>query len=368
MDLKDFIIQEFNTLVDNMQNSFIEALKKRLLDPSLAFTEPVEKLIEDQALSLPLKRKDSKPGSRLKKLSKITDESEEEQYNPDVSLIPQKKEVKLKKSSAVLDTEKEENEYKSQAASKDKFAKGADKAKDKVERIEKPIDKQVEEKRSDEKPEEKLNESVKNHEAKEKTGENKLAYESSKSKHEEIKQKSENKSSESKNPPKKFDQENEKNEETKFKVDQKPNEQRTIPKKPEDDKAKVVKAPVERKEKPNEPSFDTIPHKVVVQVDEKKVRKWNEFYSEIIDPISDTELHRTLLKFSSEIDEKIQENEIKYIEKSLAIIQNLAKNAKTKPIKLLAQSLISRCKEKLPKKPHISDHLQSLGIGWLANQ
>ena len=166
MDLKDFIIQEFNTLVDIMQNSFIEALKKRPLDPSLVYTEPVEKLIEDQSVSLPLKGKDSKPVSRLKKLSKITEESEEEQYNPDVSLIPQKKESKLKKTSAVLDTDKEENEYRSQALPKNKFAKGADKAKDKVERIEKSIDKQIEEKRQDEKPEEKLNESIKNHEAK----------------------------------------------------------------------------------------------------------------------------------------------------------------------------------------------------------
>lgn len=350
MDLKDFIIQEFNTLVDNLQNSFIEVLKKKLLDQDLAQNDITEKLVEDENSSLPLKRKDSnRGGSRLKKLSKIAEESQEEQYIPDISTVPQKK---LKKLSKISEDIKEESEIKPQPLPK--------RPEEDKPRPEEAKPKAVDSKQELKKPEEeRLRPNKPNSETKER--------------HEEVKARPENKPTDMKIDPKKSEEDKikpnkssndtkERAEDVKIKPESKQFEPKIEVKKPDDDRYKPIKTSIETKEKPKEFNLDTIPLKAVVQVDEKKVEKWNDYYAKIHGNKNDTELYSVLISFSKEIDDKIQEGEMKYLDKCLGLIQSLSKDSKNKQIKGFALSILSRCKEKLPKKPHISDHLESLGI------
>ena len=307
MDLKEAIINEFNLLVDNLQNSFIEKLKQRLAQTDLS---PDLSNHDD----LPLKRSEASKVSKPRKTSKLPED--------------------YKESKEPHSTLNDQSSLKSKESKIKKLRKNSEETdQDHVQPAKKPSETQFEPKpekpKTEEKPETKT-------ETKHDTKDSSL-------------------NKDKKDPRDQIEMKEEKYSKA-LKEDQRFPDLPTVPKKSEESKKQHEPKPYIQESSKSEDLKRT--------VDPEKVQKWNSFNEKIISAhrkSDDSSLYKILLSFSQEINDKITEGEVGLIDVTLNYLKDIlpTSHKNTKP---LIQSIISRCKSKLPRANHINKHLESLGV------
>lgn len=313
MELKEAIINEFNLLVDNLQNSFIEKLKQRLLQSDLS-PDPTNH--ED----LPQKRSEASKVPKPRKTSKLPEDNKDSKDSHSASNDQSSLKAKESKLKKIRKNSEETDQDHIQAAKK-------------------PSEKQVEAKQEKPKTEEKSEPKPESrHESKDSALNKDSKEPKEKKDSRDIKEEKDSKDPKS------------------TKEDQKYQEIPIVPKKTEE-----VKKPHESKPHPQESSKT---EDLKRNLDPEKVHKWTNYYERVLSTHKindDQNLYKILINFSQDINDKLTQAEVGLIDLTLNYLKEIFPTSH-KSVKPLIQSIISRCKSKLPRGNHINKHLESIGV------